>query len=76
MRMQLQNSEQGRHNKNHSTERAVGFLAQLWRKRMAKDLISKQLWGFGLVYEAEPVSIMSINKDKRNGYEEVTGQTP
>ena len=32
IRMQLQNSEQGRHNHNHAIDSEIGFLAKCWRK--------------------------------------------
>ena len=43
---------------------------------MAKKKVPKRLWDFGLVYEGEIISRMSRGRDKRTGYEEVTGNTP
>ena len=42
---------------------------------MAKKLIPKKLWYFGIVYEAEMLWRMSRGKEKWTGYEEVTGET-
>ena len=42
---------------------------------MTKKVIPKWLWDFGLVYEAQLLSIISRVNEKRTGYEEVTGQT-
>ena len=42
---------------------------------MTRKLIPKVIWYFGLVYEDELLSIISIDKENWNGYEEVTGQT-
>ena len=39
-------------------------------------VIKKRLWDFGLVYDAELLSKISRQKEKRTGYEEVSGQTP
>ena len=73
--MQLQNMEQDKHNQNHAAEHDIGFLSKCWRTRMTKKGITKQLWGFGLVYEAKLLSILSRDKERWIGYEEVTGQT-
>ena len=43
---------------------------------MTKKVIPKWLWYFGLFYKTELLSRMSRGKDKRTGYEDVTGQTP
>ena len=75
MRIQLYNSEQGRHNQNHAVEREIGFLANRWRRQMKKTVIPRLLCNFGLVYKSELLSRMSIVKGKRSGYEEVTCQT-
>ena len=74
--MHLHHLEQGRHNQNHAVEREIGFLEMRWRSLMTNKVIPKRLWGFGLVYEAELLSRISIVKGKQSGCEEVTGQTP
>ena len=76
MRMQIHNLEQNSYNQNHAKEREIGLLAKYCRRRITNKVISKCLWYFGLVYEAELLWRMSIVKDKWNGYEEVKGQTP
>ena len=43
---------------------------------MTKKVIPKRLWDFGIVYKDKTLSRMSRGKEKRTGYEEVTGQTP
>jgi hypothetical protein len=43
---------------------------------MTKKQVPKRLWDFGLVYESELLARMSRGQDGRNGYEEVTGDTP
>ena len=73
---QIRNSEQGRHNYNHTVDRDIGFFAIRWRMQMTKKVIPKWLWYFGLFYKTELLSRMSRGKDKRTGYEDVTGQTP
>jgi hypothetical protein len=51
-------------------------LGKRWRLRMTKKQVPKRLWDFGLVYESELLARMSRGQDGRNGYEEVTGDTP
>ena len=76
MRMQLETSEQGRHNQNQAAEREIGFLSKRWKRRMTKKLVPKRLWDFGLVHEAELSSRVTRGRDERTGHEEITGQTP
>ena len=68
MRMQLHNLVQVRHSNNHAAEREIGLLAKCWKSQMTKKVISKYLWDFGLVYEAELLSRISRGKGKQNGY--------
>ena len=75
MRIRLHTLEQGRKNQNQAAERVVGFLAKRWRARMHKKKVPKKLWDFGLVYEIELLSRMARGRDRRTGYEEVTGET-
>ena len=75
MRIKLHTSEQGRKNQNQAAEREIGFLAKRWRARMHKKKVPKRLWDFGLVYESELLSRMARGRDRRTGYEEVTGDT-
>ena len=42
---------------------------------MHKKKVPKRLWDFGLVYESELLSKMARGRDRRIGYEEVTGDT-
>ena len=49
IRIKLQNTEQGRHNHNHTTEREIGLLSKCWRRRMKKKGIPKWLWYFDIV---------------------------
>ena len=63
--MQPQNSEQGGQNHNHTSEHEIGLLAKCWRRRIINKVITKRLWDFGLVYEAELLSI--ISRGKENG---------
>ena len=51
--MQLHNLGQVMHINNHAVEREIGLLAKCWKSQMTKKVISKYLWDFGLVYEAE-----------------------
>ena len=74
--MRLQNLEQGRHNQNHDAERLIGFLANRWMRQITKKVIPKRLLGFGIVYKAGLLSIMSRSKVNRTGYEEIRGQMP
>ena len=76
MRMKLHTTEQGRKNQNHAAEREIGFLAVRWRQRMRKKQVPRRLWDFGLIYESKIISRMVRSKDRRTGYEEVTGDTP
>ncbi|KAG7369925.1 reverse transcriptase RNA-dependent DNA polymerase [Nitzschia inconspicua] len=76
MRVKHWISEQGRSNQNHAAEREIGYISQCWKLRMAKRNVPKRLWDFGFVYEAELVSRMARGRNRRTGYEEVTGQTP
>ena len=75
MRIRLHTSEQGRKNQNQAAERKIGFLEEHWRARMHKKKVPKRLWDFGLVYESELLSRMARGRDRRTGYEEVTGDT-
>ena len=43
---------------------------------MTKKVILKRVLDFWIVYEAEAFSRISRGKEKRTGYEEITGQTP
>ena len=76
MRIRLLHSEQGRKNQNHAAEREIGTLAKRWKLRMTKKKVPKVLWDFGLVYEGEILTRIARGRDRRTGYEEVTGQTP
>ena len=51
--MQIHNLEQNSYNQNHAKEREIGLLAKYCRRRITNKVISKCLWYFGLVYEAE-----------------------
>ena len=42
---------------------------------MQKKRVPKQIWDFGLVVESKILTRMARGKDRRTGYEEVTGQT-
>ena len=42
---------------------------------MVSKKVSKQLWGYGLVYQAEILSRITRGKIKQTGNEEVTGHT-
>ena len=42
---------------------------------MHKNKVPKRLWDFGSVYESELLSRMARGRDRRTGYEEVTGDT-
>ena len=42
---------------------------------MHKKKLSKRLWDFGLVYESELLLRMACGRDRKIGYEEVTGDT-
>ena len=75
MRIRLKTSEQGRKNQNQAAEREIGFLEKCWRSRMHKKKVPKRLRDFGLVYESELLSRMACGRDRRTGYEEVTGDT-
>ena len=76
MRIKTHRTEQGRKNQNHAAEREIGFLANRWKQRMIKKEAPKRVWDFGLVTESEITTRMSRGRDKRTGYEEVTGNTP
>ena len=69
-------TEPGQKNQNHAAEREIGELKKRWRRRMAKKDISKRLWDYGMVHEAELMSRCSRGPDGRTGFEEVTGTTP
>ena len=75
MQMQVNNSEQVRHNQNHVVEREIGFLEKSKRRQITKKVIPKWLWYFGVVYKAELLSRMSRGKGKRTGCEEVTSKS-
>jgi len=76
MRIKMFTTEQGRKNQNHAAEREIGMLAKRWKLRMRKKKVPKRLWDYGLVYESELLSRMARGRDRRSGYEEVTGNTP
>ena len=40
---------------------------------MRKKRVPKRLWDFGLIYESKLLSRMARGRNKRSGYEEVTG---
>ena len=50
--------------KNHAAEREIGFLSKLWIRQMTKKVTLKRLCDFGIVYEAELLSLMSKGKGK------------
>ncbi|KAG7370061.1 reverse transcriptase RNA-dependent DNA polymerase [Nitzschia inconspicua] len=76
MRVKHWITKQGRSNQNHAAEREIGYISQRWQLRMVKRNVPKRLRDFGFVHEAELVSRMARGKNRRTGYEEVTGQTP
>ena len=76
MRIRLHVTEQGRSNQNHAAEREIGYLSRRWKMEMSRKSVPKQLWDFGLVYQAEIISRMARGDNGRSGYEEVTGETP
>ena len=43
---------------------------------MVSKKVSKQLWGYGLVYQAGILSRITRGKIEQTGNEEVTGHTP
>ena len=75
MRIRLHTLEQGRKNQNQAAERKIGFMEKRWRYRMHKKKVPKMLWGFGLVYESELLLRMARGRERRTGYEKVTGDT-
>ena len=46
-------TKRGRSNQNHASEQEIGELKKRWRNRMIKKRIPKQVWDYGLVYEAD-----------------------
>ena len=75
MRIRLQTLEQGRKNQNQAAERDIGFLEKRWRASMHKKKVPERLWDLGLAYESELLLRMDCGRDRRTGYEEVTGDT-
>ena len=75
MHIRLHTSEEGRKTQNQAEEHEIGFLAKCWRSRIHKKKVPKRLCDFGLVYESKPLLRMDRGRDRRTGYEEVTGDT-
>ena len=46
-----------------------------WKRRMIQKRVPKRLWDYGLVYEAEILSLISRGHGKRPGLKQVTGKT-
>jgi hypothetical protein len=76
MRIKHHIAEQGRHNQNYAAEREIGTLSKRWKLSMRRKKVPQRLWDFGLVFESEILTRIARGKNKRSGYEEVTGQTP
>ena len=75
MHILLHTTKQGHKNQNPAAEQEIGMLAKHWKLCIMKKNVPKQLWDFGLIYEAKIMLRMARGSDHHTGYEEVTGQT-
>ena len=57
LHIQMHYTEPGRKNQNHTAEREIGILKTRWKRRMTDANIPTRLWDYGLVYEAEIMSL-------------------
>ena len=59
----------------NKAERGIGHVKRRWKRRMIRRRVPKQLWDYGVQYEAEILSRIASGKDGRTGIERFTGDT-
>ena len=74
LRTQIRSSEPHTQRQNED-EGTTRILKRRWKNRMSMNNIPKRLWDFGLVYEAQILSMIARGKDGIPGLEKLTGDT-
>ena len=67
LKIKMKWAKAGRKNQNTQAEREIGELKKRWKRRMIQKQMPKRLWDYGLVYEAEILSIISKGTGRRPG---------
>ena len=75
LRINLKNSEQGRHEQNHRAEVEIRELKKAWLQQKREKNIPDKAWDYCLVWLSEVRSRTAKGKNGRPGLEEVLGQT-
>ena len=74
LRTKLRSSEPHTQRQNED-EGTTRILKRRWKNRMSMNNIPKRLWDFGLVYEAQILSMIARGEDGIPGLEKLTGDT-
>ena len=75
LRIKVKYIERGRPSQNHAAEREIGQLKRRWRNRLTSLNIPAALWDYGIVYDAEVLSLLARGSKGTPGLELVTGCT-
>ena len=58
---------------NHTTKGEIGHLKEHFRQKMVSNKVTKCLWDYILVHQADILSRIACGKMGRMGIDEVTG---